>query len=185
MDDLLRVPRMAAAVAAFGLLLGLCTVAGPASAQATSAGSPVPGTAVQKICHEPAPTSVLSTGSHRTPSGPPAAAIRVDQVGYPTGALKQAEIMTKSKPAHALHWVVVRAGSCAVAASGLAGPDLGAWSKRYGWVWGVGFSGVHAPGAYRVGILNDPSAASTWFHVGPAAQLYARPLANALSFYQN
>ena len=181
MDDLLRVPRVTAAVAGFGLVLGLCVVAGPASAQATSAGR----SAVQKICHEPAPSSVLSTGSHRTPAGAPAAAIRVDQVGYPTGALKQAEIMTKSKPASALHWVVVRAGSCTVAASGLARPDLGAWSKRYGWVWGAGFSGVHTPGSYRVGILNDPSAASPWFRVGPAAQLYARPLANALSFYQN
>jgi endoglucanase len=181
MDDLLRVPRVTAAVAGFGLVLGLCVAAGPASAQATSAGR----SAVQKICHEPAPSSVLSTGSHRTPAGAPAAAIRVDQVGYPTGALKQAEIMTKSKPASALHWVVVRAGSCTVAASGLARPDLGAWSKRYGWVWGAGFSGVHTPGSYRVGILNDPSAASPWFRVGPAAQLYARPLANALSFYQN
>jgi Cellulase N-terminal ig-like domain len=75
---------------------------------------------------------VLTTGSHRTPGGAPAAAIRVDQVGYPAGARKQAEIMTKSKPAHALHWVMVRAGSCTVAASGLAGPGLGAWSKRYG-----------------------------------------------------
>jgi endoglucanase len=172
---------MTAAVAAFGLVLGLCVAAGPASAQATSAG----GSAVQKICHEPAPSSVLSTGSHRTPAGPPAAAIRVDQVGYPTGAAKQAEIMTKSKPASALHWVVVRAGSCTVAASGLARPDLGAWSKRYGWVWAAGFSRVHAPGSYRVGILTDPSAASPWFRVGPAAQLYTRPLANALSFYQN
>jgi endoglucanase len=181
MDDLLRVPRVTAAVAGFGLVLGLCVAAGPASAQATSAGR----SAVQKICHEPAPSSVLSTGSHRTPAGAPAAAIRVDQVGYPTGALKQAEIMTKSKPASALRWVVVRAGSCTVAASGLARPDLGAWSKRYGWVWGAGFSGVHTPGSYRVGILNDPSAASPWFRVGPAAQLYARPLANALSFYQN
>ena len=140
---------------------------------------------MQKICHEPAPSSVLSTGSHRTPAGAPAAAIRVDQVGYPAGAVKQAEIMTKSKPASALRWVVVRAGSCTVAASGLAGPDLGAWSKRYGWVWAAQFSEVHAPGTYRVGILTDPSAASSWFQVGPAAQLYAKPLANALSFYQN
>lgn len=179
---------MAAAVAAFGIVLGLCAAAGPASAaQAAPAGAgAVQKTgAVQKICHEPAPSSVLTTGSNRTPAGAPAATIRVDQVGYPAGALKQAEIMTKSKPAHALRWVVVRAGSCTVAASGLARLDLGGWSKRYGWVWGAGFSGVHAPGSYRVGIVNDPSAASPWFRVGPAAQLYATPLANALSFYQN
>ena len=183
MNDLLRVPRVTAAVAAFGLVLGLCAAAGPASAQAASpsAGGP----AVQKICHEPAPSSVLTTGSHRTPAGAPAAAIRVDQVGYPARAVKQAEIMTKSKPASALRWVVVRAGSCTVAASGRAAKDLGAWSKRYGWVWAAQFSAVHAPGTYRVGILNDPSAASAWFPVGPATQLYAKPLANALYFYQN
>jgi endoglucanase len=109
----------------------------------------------------------------------------VDQVGYPAGAVKQAEIMTAAKPASALRWVVVRAGSCTVAASGLARQGLGGWSKRYGWVWAAGFSGLRAPGSYRVGILNDPSAASPWFPVGPAAQLYARPLANALYFYQN
>lgn len=169
-------------MAAASLVLALGMVAGPVSAGAAAAGG---SSAVRKICHQPAPRSVLSTGSHRTPAGAPAATIRVDQVGYPAGALKQAEIMTKSKPAHALRWVVVRAGSCTVAASGLARLDLGGWSKRYGWVWGAGFSGVHAPGSYRVGIVNDPSAASPWFRVGPAAQLYAKPLANALSFYQN
>lgn len=195
MDDLLHGPgsgarlllarlpgRPLAVVTSASLVLAFGMVAGPVSAGAAAAGGSSP---VQKICHEPNPSSVLTTGSHRTPAGAPAAAIRVDQVGYPASAVKQAEIMTKSKPAHALHWVVVRAGSCAVAASGLARPGLGAWSKRYGWVWGAGFSGVHAPGRYRVGILNDPSAASPWFPVGPAAQLYAKPLANALYFYQN
>ena len=31
----------------------------------------------------------------------------------------------------------------------------------------------------------DASAASPWFAIGPAARLYARPLANALYFYEN
>jgi len=191
MNDLLRVPRVVAAVSAFGLLLGLVAAAGPASAAPASAqagsssGSPVLAATVQKICHEPAPSSVLSTGAHRAAAGAPAAAIRVDQVGYPAGAVKQAEIMTHSKPASALRWVVVRAGSCTVAASGLARQGLGGWSKRYGWVWAAQFSGLRTPGTYRVGILNDPSAASPWFPVGSAARLYAKPLANALYFYQN
>ncbi len=81
--------------------------------------------------------------------------------------------------------MVVRAGSCAVAASGAARQDLGAWSARYGWVWAARFTGVRAPGRYRLGILGDASAASPWFTIGPAAQLYARPLANALYFYEN
>ena len=133
---------------------------------------------------------MLTTGSHRKPAGAPAAAIRVDQVGYPSGAAKLAEIMTKARPSGdlpggGLHWVLVRAGSCTVAASGVARQNLGSWSKRYGWVWAARFSQVRAPGRYRVGILGDASAASPWFAIGSAARLYARPLANALYFYEN
>ena len=143
-----------------------------------------------KICAEPSSGAVLTTGSHRKPAGAPAAAIRVDQVGYPSGAAKVAEIMTKARPSGdlpggGLRWVLVRAGSCTVAASGLARQNLGAWSKRYGWVWAARFSQVRAPGRYRVGILGDASAASPWFAIGSAARLYAQPLANALYFYQN
>ena len=114
----------------------------------------------------------------------------MDQVGYPSGAAKLAEIMTKARPSGdlpggGLHWVLVRAGSCTVAASGVARQNLGAWSKRYGWVWAARFSQVRAPGRYRVGILGDASAASPWFAIGSAARLYAQPLANALYFYEN
>ena len=169
--------------------------AGTAGASAGAAAAPVRGAApagsqVAKICAEPSSGAVLATGSHRTPAGAPAAAVRVDQVGYPSGAAKLAEIMTKARPSGSLpggglHWVVVRAGSCTVAASGKTRQDLGSWSKRYGWVWAVRFTAVRAPGRYRVGILGDAAAASPWFTIGAAAQLYARPLANALYFYEN
>ena len=177
---------------AFGLAAALCAAApagagvdGAARAATGSAGG-APGGSIAKICAEPSSGAVLTTGSHRKPAGPPAAAIRVDQVGYPSGAAKLAEIMTKARPSSAgLHWVLVRAGSCTVAASGVARQNLGAWSKRYGWVWAARFSQVRAPGRYRVGILGDASAASPWFAIGSAARLYARPLANALYFYEN
>src|SRR5580704_8028200 len=183
--------RAGACAVAFSLAAALCAAApaGAASAGAASAAGPGGGTpggaAVAKICAEPSSGAVLTTGSHRKAAGAPAAAVRVDQVGYPSGAAKLAEIMTKARPPGDLHWVLVRAGSCTVAASGVARQNLGSWSKRYGWVWAARFTGVRAPGQYRVGILGDASAASPWFRIGPAAQLYARPLANALSFYQN
>ena len=177
-----------------GLLAAFCGAAGTAGAATGAGAGPASGlvrgaapagSQVAKICAEPSSGAVLTTGSHAAPAGAPAAAIRVDQVGYPSGAAKLAEIMTKARPRGGLHWVVVRAGSCTVAASGVAREDLGAWSKRYGWVWAARFPGVRAPGRYRVGILGDASAASPWFTIGPAAQLYARPLANALYFYEN
>lgn len=194
--------RAGACAAAFSLAAALCGAApggaalagaglgGAASASTGSGGGQPGGPAVAKICAEPSSGAVLTTGSHRKPAGAPAAAIRVDQVGYPSGAAKVAEIMTKARPSGdlpggGLRWVLVRAGSCTVAASGLARQNLGAWSKRYGWVWAARFSQVRAPGRYRVGILGDASAASPWFAIGPAARLYAQPLANALYFYQN
>jgi endoglucanase len=188
--------RAGAGAAAFSLAVALCAAApagaaltgaqrdGAASAATGSAGG-TPGSAIAKICAEPSSGAVLTTGSHRKPAGAPAAAIRVDQVGYPSGAAKLAEIMTKARPSSDLHWVLVRAGSCTVAASGVARQNLGAWSKRYGWVWAARFSQVRAPGRYRVGILGDASAASPWFAIGSAARLYARPLANALYFFEN
>ena len=171
-------PPAAAAPAGAGL-------AGVASAAAGPGGGTPGGSAVAKICAEPSTGAVLTTGSHRKPAGAPAAAIRVDQVGYPSGAAKLAEIMTRARPSGDLHWVLVRAGSCTVAASGVARQNLGAWSKRYGWVWAARFSQVRGPGRYRLGILGDASAASPWFAIGSAARLYARPLANALYFYEN
>lgn len=180
------------AAALCGAVVPATALGGAASASAGSAGGAPggsavakSGSAVAKICAEPSSGAVLTTGSHRKPAGPPAAAIRVDQVGYPSGGAKLAEIMTKAKPASDLRWVLVRAGSCTVAASGVARQNLGAWSKRYGWVWAARFSGVRTPGRYRVGILGDASAASPWFAIGPAARLYAQPLANALYFYEN
>src|SRR5580700_8884751 len=168
--------RAGACVVALSLAAALCgaagtagastgsfagAAAGTAGASAGALAAPVRGAApagspVAKICAEPSPGAVLATGSHRTPAGPPAAAVRVDQVGYPSGAAKLAEIMTKARPSGDLHWVLVRAGSCTVAASGVARQNLG-----------------------------DASAASPWFAIGSAARLYARPLANALYFYEN
>ena len=134
--------------------------------------------------------------------------IRVDQVGYPAAAPKLAEIMTSATrasgpgrardarqaggskqagrvPGAGLRWVLVRAGTCAIAASGVASHDLGSWSRRYSGVWAVRFSRVRAAGRYRIGLAAHPSVASPWFEIAPAGRLYARPLANARSFFRN
>ena len=181
-----RAAACAAVLSVTVTMLATPMLASPVSA-AVAAVAPSPA-AVRTICGDPAPGGTPVSGSGPS-APPPAAAIRVDQVGYATDAAKLAEIMTTTRPAHALTWVLVRRGpqprACAVAAAGVASQDLGSWSKRYGWVWAVPFSGVRTPGSYRIGLLDDPAAASPWFVIGPAAVMYAQPLARALSFYQN
>jgi endoglucanase len=114
----------------------------------------------------------------------PAAVIRVDQIGYPTSATKLAEIMTRSRRA-GTHWELIRRSSCAVVARGTARTDLGSWSTKYPAVWAVDFSGVHRAGMYRLMLTGHLATASPWFRIGGPSSLYRRPLANALSFFQN
>jgi endoglucanase len=168
---------------------GSGTTSGPGSATSATNPARVSEAIARKVCRQPDPSSTPVSGSARSAAKasapPPAAVIRVDQAGYPTAAPKLAEIMAASMQSGGPRWVMVRAGTCAVAASGLARQNLGSWSKRYSWVWAVRFSGVRAAGRYRIGLAGNPSVASPWFEVGPARQLYAQPLANALSFYRN
>ncbi len=136
-----RTGRIRAAGCAAALSLALTTLASPVSATVTvptAAARPVahavprqavPGpaataaqaaspAAVRAICAEPSSGATLVIGADKSLAAPPAAAIRVDQVGYPSGAAKLAEIMTTARPAHGMAWVLVRAGSCTVAATG-------------------------------------------------------------------
>src|SRR5450755_1509503 len=192
-----------AAVRPGALIVVLTTLALAAASCTSTSASTAPGSGqnsgvnrarvsaviASKVCRQPAPSSTPVRGSARqaakTAAPAPAAVIRVDQVGYPAAAPKLAEIMAASMPGAGPRWVLVRAGTCAIAASGVASQNLGSWSKRYGWVWAVRFSGVRATGRYRIGLAGDPSVASPWFEIAPARQVYARPLANALSFYRN
>lgn len=152
-------------------------------------------------CLAPAGHAVVVAGPQagreagRAPAGAPAAVIRVDQLGYPARAAKLAEIMTRGlsqrgsgppSPAKAgPGWELVKQGSCAVVARGLARGDLGSWSRQYPAVFAIRFSRFHTPGTYRLALTKNPAVVSPWFAIGPAPGLYATALANALSFYQN
>jgi len=170
------------------------------SAAGSAAAAAVPGAggrqvtqaalarAARAACRVPSATPVVragrTAGQARSAARPPAAALRVDQLGYPSGAAKLAEIMTTAHHP-ALRWELIRRRGCAVVRHGTASADLGSWSFRYTRVWAVGFSGVRAPGSYRLALTGDPAVVSPWFPIGPSRRLYARALANALSFYQN
>ncbi len=96
--------------------------------------------------------------------------------------------MTKSRrPGSAWRqWQLVQQGAaCKVIAIGTARQDLGPWSSTYPAVWAVSFSGIHRTGTYRLVLTKHPDVISPWFRIAKAAALYRKPLANALSFYQN
>ncbi len=188
------VSGFAAAGTAFGLIAALvATTPAPAAsaAPAAPAGRAAPAT-VPAACRAPAPRSVQVTGHGKTGKvkdarPAPQAAIRVDQVGYPAGAAKQAEIMTKSRhPGKAwTRWELVSGERCTLVATGTARQDLGQWSGTYPAVWAVSFSNIHRAGTYRLVLTAHPQTVSPWFRIAKAAALYRKPLANALSFYQN
>ncbi len=169
------------------LTSGLAAAGLVSAAGAAAAGADL---APQAACHATAPHAVVHTGkaathgSAQAVGSPPAAVFRVDQVGYAPGAVKLAALMTHSAKPGA-RWELISVHPCRVVARGTATKNLGSWSHRYPAVWAIKFSGVQRPGNYRLALTAHPRTVSPWFRIAPAPRLYAAPVANALSFYQN
>ena len=173
----LRLSRLTSILAASGLTLtGLA--AGAGQAPAALAAQPA-ATAATAACRAPA-----NGAQPGTAGAPPAAVIRVDQVGYPARAPKLAAVMTHARHG-SLRWTLISRRGCHVVARGVARTDLGSWSHAYPAVRAIRFGGTHRTGTYRLAVAGSARAVSPWFRIAPASRLYARPLANALSFYQN
>jgi endoglucanase len=117
-------------------------------------------------------------------AGAPSSAIRVDQVGYASTAPKRAYLISRTAQSGA-PFAVQAAGAGAPALSGTVGASLGSWSKRYRYVYALDFDAVQAPGSYAIALGGKAGALSPPFAVAAPASLYERPLANALSFYEN
>ncbi len=111
-----------------------------------------------------------------------AAFVRVNQVGYPTGAPKHAYLMSTSATPGATFVVVDGAG--AIAYSGTAGANLGRWNARYPNVFPLDLSPVTAPGVYRIVVLWPVTAVSPKFTIDSGTNVYSGALANTLRFYQ-
>ncbi len=110
--------------------------------------------------------------------------VRVDQAGYAGSGPKRAYLMAHRTETGA-PFSLVRASDGAVALSGVVGSSTGAWSKRFGAVYALDFDSVEEAGEYTLDVGGRSPAASPPFAILPAAGLYERPLANALSFYEN
>ena len=106
--------------------------------------------------------------------------VRVNQVGYPTGAQKVAFAMLPTKVAAVRFEVITPYG---VAYRGTSTDDLGSWNAAYRAVYQLSFSGVDTPGRYQVKLLSPASAASPAFIIGDGTQLYRQLVDNAVQYF--
>jgi endoglucanase len=109
--------------------------------------------------------------------------IRVNQVGYATTAAKRGYLMSRHDETGAPF--VVRSAEGAIMFSGTVGTSLGAWSARFAHVYALDFDAVQSAGTYTLELPGRKPVASPPFAIAPVQSLYATPLANTLSFYEN
>ncbi|HTA35453.1 MAG TPA: glycoside hydrolase family 9 protein, partial [Solirubrobacteraceae bacterium] len=110
--------------------------------------------------------------------------VRVDQVGYANASPKRAYVMSHRDESGA-PYSLVRASDGATVAQGTLGASLGSWSKRFGHVYAIDFDAAQASGEYTIELGGRAPASSPAFAIAAPASLYAQPLANALSFYED
>jgi endoglucanase len=124
----------------------------------------------------------LQVANARAAPAANAAFMRVNQVGYPSAASKRAYLMSNVPETGATF--SVRDATGAEALSAPVGASLGAWSNSFKNVYALDFSTVTAAGSYTISVSGPVPATSPAFRVDTGANVYAEPLANALSFYQ-
>ncbi|HEY0484039.1 MAG TPA: glycoside hydrolase family 9 protein [Kofleriaceae bacterium] len=119
--------------------------------------------------------------SHAPTSGA-SAFVRVNQVGYPATARKQAFVMASAAETGATF--TLWNGSTA-SLTGSLGSSVGSWSTAYPDVYAIDFSAVATAGSYHITVSGPVAASSPTFAIGTGPAVYGGALHNALTFYQN
>jgi endoglucanase len=125
--------------------------------------------------------SGLSAAAARSAPAPSSAFVRVNQVGYPA-ASKRAYLMASTSETGATFTVRNASGQAVFSAP--VGADLGSWSSTWSHVYALDFDAVATAGSYTISVSGPVPATSPAFRVDTGQNVYAGPLANALSFYQ-
>jgi endoglucanase len=106
--------------------------------------------------------------------------VRVNQLGYETGATDRAYLMATGSESGAVFHVIDSAGTAVV--SGSVGNKLGTWGNFN--VYALDFR-LSVAGIYTIDVDGPFRGLSPAFRIGSPEQLYAQGLRNALNFYQN
>ncbi len=107
--------------------------------------------------------------------------IRVNQVGYVSGSSKRAYLMAAGSEAGATF--LLKNSSGVTVYSAPVGSSLGAWGSFTN-VYPVDFDSVTTAGTYTLSVTTPIAASSPQFKIDTAANLYSKPLGNALYYYQ-
>jgi endoglucanase len=126
--------------------------------------------------------SALHPATAQSAPTPSAAFVRVNQVGYPATAMKRAFLMASVVETGATFSVNDSTGGTVFSAP--IGANLGSWSSTYSNVYALDFDDVTTAGTYTISVSGPVPATSPSFRIDSGANVYATPLANALSFYQ-
>lgn len=106
--------------------------------------------------------------------------VRIDQLGYESGAHNRAYLMSKTSESGAIFRVVTAGGEIEFSSS--IGAAAGTWGDFT--VYPLDFV-VHECGKSSIEVTGPVSASSTTFRIDAPAKLYSGALANALNFYRN
>src|SRR5215470_12377276 len=108
--------------------------------------------------------------------------VRVNQVGYASAATKRAYLMTSTAETGATFSLVNSSNQTLY--SSAIGARLGAWGT-FSNVYALDFDAFTVAGTYTIKVTGPAPATSLSFAIDGAANVYATPLANSLSYYQN
>jgi endoglucanase len=113
-----------------------------------------------------------------------AAYVRVNQVGYVSGASKRAYLMASAAETGATFSILNSTGSTVLGPVAI-GANLGSWSSSYPDVYALDFDSFVTVGTYSISVSGPIAATSPSFKIDSAANIYSTPLANTLYFYEN
>jgi len=110
--------------------------------------------------------------------------VRVNQVGYVSGAAKRAYLMASGAETGATFSIKNSSGTTVFGPAAI-GANLGSWSNGYPDVYALDFDSLISAGTYSIAVSGPIAASSPSFKVDSASNVYATPLAHSLFFYQN
>src|SRR5579863_5736664 len=110
--------------------------------------------------------------------------VRVNQVGYVSGASKRAYLMASGAETGATFAVKDSSGATVFGPAAI-GTSLGSWSGSYPDVYALDFDSFMTAGTFSISVSGPIAASSPSFKIDTAANVYTGALSNSLFFYQD